>query len=91
LDIVSNLLTPSSLISLTAIVVFDNFVDVLGELEYSQAIMANQRPLIDVVTDGKDVETIHKGIADHIFVQGKLKSGAVMSISVSNYRRFGVT
>jgi hypothetical protein len=62
--------------------VFDNFVDVLGELESPQAILANQRPLVDVSADGKVVETIHKDTADHILVQGRLESGAVASISV---------
>jgi hypothetical protein len=52
-------------------------------VEYSQAILANQRPNIDVVADGKVVETIHKDAADHILVQSKLNSGAVASISVS--------
>lgn len=52
-------------------------------MKTSQAILANQRPLIDLVEDGRIVETIHKDIADHILVQGKLESGAVASISVS--------
>ncbi|ERF71909.1 hypothetical protein EPUS_08225 [Endocarpon pusillum Z07020] len=60
----------------------DSFVDVLGDFEHSQGILANQRPFIDLVSDGKKVETVHKDIADHILVQGKLKSGAVTSISV---------
>lgn len=59
-----------------------SFIDVLGELDYSQAILANQRPFVDVVGDGKVVETIHKDADDHIMVQGQLKSGAVASISV---------
>lgn len=39
--------------------------------------------------DGKKVETIHKDVADHIMVQGKLQSGAVFSISVSLSLLFG--
>ena len=62
--------------------VLDSFVDVLGDFEHSQGILANQRPFIDLVSDGKKVETVHKDVADHIMVQGKLKSGAVTSISV---------
>lgn len=69
--------------------VFDGFVDVLGEFANSQAILANQRPMIDLVQDGKIVETIRKDIADHILVQGKLESGAVASISVSTINRVG--
>jgi hypothetical protein len=55
----------------------------------SQAVLANQRPMIDLMQDGKIVETIHKDIADHMLVQGKLESGAVVSISVSSINRVG--
>lgn len=55
----------------------------LGDFESSQAILANQRPMINIVDDGKTVETIHKDVDDHIMVQGKLQSGAVASIAVS--------
>jgi hypothetical protein len=55
----------------------------------SQAILANQRPMIDLMQDGKIVETIHKDIADHMLVQGKLESGAVVSISVSSISLVG--
>ncbi len=62
--------------------VLDNFIDVLGDFEHSQGILANQRPFVNLVSDGKKVDTVHKDIADHIMVQGKLKSGAVTSMSV---------
>jgi hypothetical protein len=62
---------------------------VLGEFVNSQAILANQRPMIDLVQDGKIVDTIRKDVADHILVQGKLESGAVASISVSTINRVG--
>lgn len=39
------------------------------------------------MSDGKKVETVHKDIADHIMVQGKLKSGAITSISVRAVHR----
>ena len=63
--------------------VLDDFVDVLGDFESQQAILASQRPKIDIIADGKVVETAHKTLPDHILLQGKLKSGAVASISVS--------
>lgn len=69
----------------------DTFVDVLGEVESSQAVLANQRPLMDVVDDGKTVETIHKDAADHIMVQGKLQSGAVFAISTRAGQPPGMT
>jgi hypothetical protein len=81
LDIVSILKSPSSRVSDFS-PVFGSFVDVLGELEDSQVVLANQRPLINVVADGKPVETIHKDAVDHIMIQEKLTSGAVASISV---------
>jgi hypothetical protein len=45
--------------------------------------------MIDLMQDGKIVETIHKDIADHMLVQGKLESGAVVSISVRSIDRVG--
>ena len=69
------------------IVVLDSFADVLGDFVSSQALLANQRPLIDILTDGKVVDTIHKDTADHILIQGKLASGAIVSISVRLIQR----
>lgn len=64
------------------IIVLDSFVDVLGDFVSPQALLAIQRPLVDLVADGKVVDTIHKGTADHTLIQGRLESGAVASISV---------
>lgn len=53
----------------------------LGELESFSGVLENLNPVVDLVDDGKVVETgVQKDTDDEIVVQGKFVTGAVMSI-----------
>lgn len=61
---------------------FNHIQSVLGEIDTYQSILGNQRPvatIIDPAQDGKEIEKINKDVPDQVMMQGRLKSGALLS------------
>ncbi|KAL2842112.1 hypothetical protein BJX68DRAFT_270830 [Aspergillus pseudodeflectus] len=73
-----------SLLTIPAMHLLDTVWQVLGELTSFQSLLANQRPVINLVgDDGSIVEWgARKTTPDHIMIHGKLESGAVLSVSM---------
>ncbi|KAF7586732.1 transcription regulator gal80 [Aspergillus hancockii] len=73
-----------SLLTIPTLHLLDTVQEVLGEFSSFQSLISNQRPVVAIVqTDGSVIrENVKKTTPDHIMIQGKLKSGAVLSAAI---------
>lgn len=80
-----NVFTRGLLTRSSAILVFDTFIQVLGDFAQLHSVLKTQYPTIKLLDDAGDVvDNKHpKSAPDHILVHGTLSSGAVVSL---NYR-----
>lgn len=61
----------------------------MGEFASFTSLLGNQRPIVDIVADGKVVESgVKKDTSDQIMIQGTLTSGAVMSVHMRGGKGF---
>jgi predicted dehydrogenase len=61
----------------------DAFLLVLGELESFSSILSIQRPKIKITRNGEIVDEVERTSHDQVLLQGKLSSGAVLSLNLA--------